>query len=68
MVPSKKPTAPKYGFGTSTREGQENVYQSKSLVKQQFIGKNSADIPRGYHHEKAENKFKYKVDPAWKFG
>ena len=39
MVPSQKPTAAKYGFGTSTRKAQEKVYQSKALVKSQFLGK-----------------------------
>lgn len=39
MVLSKVPTNPKYGFGKAIREKQEKVYQSKVLVKQQFLGK-----------------------------
>jgi len=38
MILSKKPTEPKYGFGKAIREKQEKVYQSKQLVKTQFIG------------------------------
>jgi len=43
MVQSNKPTAAKYGFGSSTRKAQQKVYQSKQLVKSQFIGKSGSD-------------------------
>ena len=39
MILSHKPTAEKYGFGTASREKQQKVYQSKELVKAQFIGR-----------------------------
>lgn len=38
MIPSKLQTEPIYGFGRSTRSKQEKVYQSKQLVKNQFLG------------------------------
>ena len=38
MVLSKLATNAKYGFGKAIREKQEKVYQSKALVKQQFMG------------------------------
>lgn len=38
MTLSKVPTEPKYGFGKATRAAQQKVYQSKQLIKNQFLG------------------------------
>jgi hypothetical protein len=38
MVPSKLTSEPIFGFGRSTRDEQEKVFQSKQLVKNQFLG------------------------------
>jgi len=35
---SQNITAPKFSFGTATREKQQKVFQSKELSKAQFLG------------------------------
>lgn len=68
MVISQKPTAEKYGFGTSTRKQRDKAYQSKALVKSQFIGKTSPGPHADYHYEDPADKFKYEVAPKWIIG
>lgn len=60
MIPSKKPTEPKYGFGKATRDKQGKVFQSKVLVKQQFLGKTG---PAPIYE--VTDKFKYDKAPGW---
>lgn len=63
MNMSKKPTAPKYGFGKADRAKMAKVYQSKAQCKSQFIGKTSP----GPNFEGTDN-FDYDKAPGWIFG
>jgi len=60
---SKKPTAPKYGFGKAGRDKMQKVYTSKAHSKSQFIGK----VSPGPNFE-GTDFFEYDKAPGWVFG
>ena len=63
MIASTKVSAPKYGFGTGTRDHQLKVFQSKELCKTQFWGRTSPGPKYRY-----TDKIQYPDDPKWSFG
>ena len=60
---STRPSAPQYGFGTSTRAQHLKVFQNKQLVKTQFVGKTGPGPVYNVH-----DKVQYPKAPSWGFG
>ena len=63
IIDSTKLTNPIYGFGKGTRNQLQKVYQSKKLLKSQFLGKTSP----GPNYI-VTDKFDYISNPKWTIG
>jgi len=62
---SNHPNQPEIGFGTSSRDNADKIYQSKELCKSQFLGKTS---PGPNYEVRHTDKYYYKNEPNWTFG
>lgn len=61
---SQKPSAPKFSFGTSTRQAEPKKFVSKQMALVDCYGKQT---PKGPNYIPTD-KFNYTKDPSWKIG
>jgi hypothetical protein len=64
MHESKKPSAPQFSFGTSTREAEPKKFVSKEMAVVDCFGKQT---PKGPNYN-VSDKFSYSKGPEWKIG
>lgn len=64
MRESKKPSAPHFSFGTSTRDAEPKKFVSKEMAVVDCFGK---DTPKGPNYNPTD-KFSYSKGPEWKVG
>ena len=64
MKESKKPSAPHFSFGTSTRDAEPKKFVSKEMAVVDCFGKQT---PKGPNYN-VHDRFDYKKGPEWKIG
>ena len=64
MRESKKPSAPHFSFGTSTRDAEPKKFVSKEMAVVDCFGKQT---PKGPNYN-VHDKFIYNKGPEWKMG
>lgn len=64
MKESKKPSAPHFSFGTSTRDAEPKKFVSKEMAVVDCFGKQT---PKGPNYN-VHDKFSYNKGPEWKIG
>ena len=64
MRESKKPTAPHFSCGTSTRDAEPKKFVSKEMAIVDCFGKQT---PKGPNYN-VHDKFSYNKGPEWKIG
>lgn len=64
MKESKKPSAPQFSFGTSTRDAEPKKFVSKEMAVVDCFGKQT---PKGPNYN-VTDQFAYNKSPTWKIG
>ena len=64
MKESKKPSAPHFSFGTSTRDAEPKKFVSKEMAVVDCFGKQT---PKGPNYN-VHDRFNYNKGPEWKIG
>ena len=64
MRDSKKPSAPQFSFGTSTRDAEPKKFVSKEMAVVDCYGKQTPKGPN-YH---VTDKYSYNKGPEWRIG
>lgn len=64
MKESKRPSAPQFSFGTSTRDAEPKKFVSKEMAVVDCFGKQT---PKGPNYN-VTDQFAYNKSPTWKIG